>query len=125
MVKAGNRGPSYAVSNDFNYYGFAVYDGYSMGALSMVADVSYTVADNDLEGNTSIDKVGASLDSTNLSLGVTGQYQLDFNGTTVTTHAGLRFSRIDLDDYTVNGEDIIANYDADSMNLFSIPVALR
>ena len=118
------QGAGSAVSNDFDYYGFAVYGGYSMGALSVVADVSYTVADNDLEGNTAIDKVGASLDSTNLSVGVTGQYQLDFNGTTVTPHAGLRFSRIDLDDYTVDGEDIIADYDADSMNLFSIPVGV-
>ena len=118
------QGAGSAVSNDFDYYGFAVYGGYSMGALSVVADVSYTVADNDLEGNTSIDKVGASLDSTNLSIGVTGQYQLDFNGTTVTPHAGLRFSRIDLDDYTVDGEDIIADYDADSMNIFSIPVGV-
>ena len=118
------QGAGSAVSNDFDYYGFAVYGGYSMGALSLVADVSYTVADNDLEGNTAIDKVGASLDSTNLSIGVTGQYQLDFNGTTVTPHAGLRFSRIDLDDYTVDGEDIIADYDADSMNIFSIPVGV-
>ena len=118
------QGAGSAVSNDFDYYGFAVYGGYSMGALSVVADVSYTVADNDLEGNTTIDKVGASLDSTNLSIGVTGQYQLDFNGTTVTPHAGLRFSRIDLDDYTVDGEDIIADYDADSMNIFSIPVGV-
>ena len=118
------QGAGSAVSNDFDYYGFAVYGGYSMGALSLVADVSYTVADNDLEGNTAIDKVGASLDSTNLSVGVTGQYQLDFNGTTVTPHAGLRFSRIDLDDYTIDGEDIIADYDADSMNIFSIPVGV-
>ena len=118
------QGAGSAVSNDFDYYGFAVYGGYSMGALSLVADVSYTVADNDLEGNTSIDKVGASLDSTNLSVGVTGQYQLDFNGTTVTPHAGLRFSRIDLDDYTIDGEDVIADYDADSMNIFSIPVGV-
>ena len=118
------QGAGSAVSNDFDYYGFAVYGGYSMGALSVVADVSYTVADNDLEGNTSIDKVGASLDSTNLSIGVTGQYQLDFNGTTVTPHAGLRFSRIDIDDYTIDGEDVIADYDADSMNIFSIPVGV-
>ncbi len=118
------QGAGSAVSNDFDYYGFAVYGGYTMGALSLVADISYTVADNDLEGNTAIDKVGASLDSTNLSLGVTGQYQLDFNGLSVTPHAGLRFSQIDLDDYTVDGEDIIADYDADSMNIFSIPVGV-
>ena len=118
------QGAGSAVSNDFDYYGFAVYGGYSMGALSVVADISYTVADNDLEGNTSIDKVGASLDSTNLSVGVTGQYQLDFNGLSVTPHAGLRFSQIDLDDYTVDGEDVIADYDADSMNIFSIPVGV-
>ena len=83
--------------NDFDYYDFAVYGGYSIGVMSVVADVSYTDADNNLEGNTSY-KVGVSLDSTNLSVSVTGQYQLDFKGTNGTPHAGLRFSRIYLND---------------------------
>ncbi len=113
-----------AVSNDFDNYGFAVYGGYSMGALSVVAYVSYTVADNDLEGNTSIDKVGASLDSTNLSIGVTGKYALDLNGVSVTPYAGLRYSSIDINDYSIDGEQTYAHFSSQSMDVFSIPVGV-
>ena len=113
-----------AVSNDFDYYGFGVYGGYSLNNFKVVADLTYTVADNDLEANTSIDKVGASLDTSNLSLGVTAHYAFDFTGASVTPHAGLRYSYIDMDDYEVDGAGAVASYDGDSMGIFSIPVGV-
>ena len=113
-----------AVSNDFDYYGFGVYGGYSVNNFKVVADLTYTVADNDLEGNTTFDKVGASLDTSNLSFGVTAQYSFDFTAATVTPHAGLRYSYIDVDDYDVDGEVVIASYDGDSLGIFSIPVGV-
>ncbi len=118
------EGAASATSNDFDYYGFAVYGGYTMGQFSVVGDVSYTSVDNDLEGSTSIDRIGASMDSTNLSIGVTGKYELSFNGVDITPHAGLRFSNIDLDDYTIDGNDVIASADSDDMSIFSIPVGV-
>ena len=118
------EGAAAAVSNDFDYYGFGVYAGYSVGQFSVIGDVSYTVADNEIEANTSVDKIGAKMDSSNLSLGVTGKYALEFNGVSVTPHAGLRFSNIDLDDYTIDGEDVVASVDSDSLNLFAIPVGV-
>ncbi|MBU3845347.1 MAG: autotransporter outer membrane beta-barrel domain-containing protein [Candidatus Anaerobiospirillum pullicola] len=113
-----------AVSNDFDYYGFGVYGGFSANNFKVVADLTYTVADNDLEANTSIDTVGASIDTSNLSLGVTAQYAFDFTGASVTPHAGLRYSYIDMDDYDVDGEGTVASYDGDSMGIFSIPVGV-
>ena len=86
-----------------------------MGALSVVADVTYTVADNDLESNTAIDKVDASLDSTNLSVGVTGQYQLDFNGT---TGACLRYSSIK--NYSIGWYSTYTYFNTQSMDVFSL-----
>ena len=73
---ADGQGLGANVSNDFDYYGLGLYAGYSMDALSLVADVTYTAVDNDIEGNTDLGKVNASIDSTNLSVGVTGQYKL-------------------------------------------------
>ena len=113
-----------ATSNDFDYYGFGLYAGYTMGQFSVVGDISYTTVDNDLEGSTSIDRIGASMDSTNLSIGVTGKYELSFNGVDITPHAGVRFSNIDLDDYTIDGNDVIAAADSDDMSIFSIPVGV-
>ena len=90
------EGAAAAVSNDFDYYGFGI----------------------------SVDKIGAKMDSSNLSLGVTGKYALEFNGVNITPHAGLRFSNIDLDDYTIDGEYVVAHADSDSLNLFAIPVGV-
>ena len=68
------EGAASATSNDFDYYGFGLYAGYTMGQFSVVGDVSYTSVDNDLEGNTSVGNIKSSMDSTNLSIGVTGKY---------------------------------------------------
>ena len=118
------EGAASSTSNDFDYYGFGAYVGYTMGQFSVVGDVSYTVADNEVEASTSVDHIGAQMDSTNLSLGVTGKYELSFNGVNVTPHVGLRYSNIDLDDYTIDGNDMIASADSDKLNLFSIPVGV-
>ena len=124
---ADGNGVASGVSNEFDYYGFGVYGGYTMGALSVVADVTYTAVDNDFDASTGLttySKLEGSAYSDALSIGVTGQYEFVTQSMTVTPHAGLRFSRIDLDDYTVDGADVIADYDADSMNIFSIPVGV-
>ena len=118
------EGAASSTSNDFDYYGFGAYVGYTMGQFSVVGDVSYTVADNEVEASTSVDHIGAQMDSTNLSLGVTGKYELSFNGVNVTPHVGLRFSNIDLDDYTIDGNEVVASADSDKLNLFSIPVGV-
>ena len=113
-----------SVSNDFDYYGFGAYACYTLGQFSVVGDISYTVADNEAEASTAFDRLGAQMDSTNLSVGVTGKYELSFNGVNVTPHVGLRFSNIDLDDYTIDGEEVVASADSDKLNLFSIPVGV-
>ena len=118
------EGAASSTSNDFDYYGFGAYVGYTMGQFSVVGDVSYTVADNEVEASTSVDHIGTQMDSTNLSLGVTGKYELSFSGVNVTPHVGLRYSNIDLDDYTIDGNDVIASADSDKLNLFSIPVGV-
>ena len=114
------------VSNDFDYFGFALYGAYQAGALTVTADASFTQVDNDLEGNNELGKVSASADTTAWSLGVTGQYQFTFASIDVTPHAGLRFTSLDLDDYGVNaaGHGNVANFDSDTMSVFSIPVGV-
>ena len=122
---ADGQGAGSQASNDFDYYGFGLYAGYTMGQFSVVGDISYTAVDNDVEATLgSFDTVGASLDSTNLSFGVTGKYEFDFNGLYVTPHAGLRYSTIDIDDYDVDGEQVYAHFAADSIDVFSVPVGV-
>ena len=117
---ADGQGLGANVSNDFDYYGLGLYAGYSMDAFSLVADITYTAVDNDIEGNTDLGKVTTSIDSTNLSVGVTGQYKLSLAGMDVTPHAGLRYSMIDMDDYST----AYSQNDSDSLNIFSVPVGV-
>ena len=118
-------GQASGVSNDFNYYGLGLYAGYNVGAFSLVGDLSYTVVDSDVEASTSVGKLSSSFDTDNFSVGVTGQYQLAFGATTVTPHAGLRFSSISIDDYRIEtGYADGGNFDSDSANVFSIPVGV-
>ena len=117
---ADGQGLGANVSNDFDYYGLGLYAGYSMDDLSLVADITYTAVDNDIEGNTDLGKVNASIDSTNISVGVTGQYKLSLAGMDVTPHAGLRYSMIDMDDYST----AYSQNDSDSINIFSVPVGV-
>ena len=117
---ADGQGLGSNVSNDFDYYGLGLYAGYSIDAFSLVADVTYTAVDNDIEGNTDLGKVTTSIDSTNLSVGVTGQYKLSLAGMDVTPHAGLRYSMIDMDDYST----AYSQNDSDSINIFSLPVGV-
>ena len=126
--EADGAGVGSGVSNDFDYYGFAVYGGYTYGALSIIGDISYTAVDNDFEANTGLTNYGkleSSSDSDALSFGVTGQYAFDMQSVTVTPHIGLRFTQVELDDYTVKagGEEVVG-FNTDSMNVFSIPVGV-
>ena len=125
--EADGQGAGSAVTSDFDYYGFGLYAGYSVGQFSIVGDVSYTAVDNDVEANTNIDKLETSLDSSNLSVGVTGSYAFETAaGVTVTPHVGLRYSNIDIDDYSVKGKTYgtVGDYSADSLSVFSIPVGV-
>ena len=124
---ADGQGAGSSVTSDFDYYGFGLYAGYSVGQFSIVGDVSYTAVDNDVEANTGIDKLETSLDSANLSIGVTGSYAFETAaGVTVTPHVGLRYSNIDIDDYSVKGKTYgtVGDYSADSLSVFSIPVGV-
>ena len=123
------QGAGSNVSSDFDYYGLGLYAGYTMGQFSIVGDLSYTAVDNDVEANTEfadIGKLETSLDSSNISFGVTGAYAFDTAaGVQVTPHVGLRYSYIDIDDYTVGSKKgAIGSYSADSLSVFSIPVGV-
>lgn len=123
---ADGTGEASTVSNDFNYYGAGAYIGADIGKVSVLGDVTYTVVDNDVTNNAVADKYDASFNSTNLSAGVTGKVNLELGGFNVAPHVGLRYSRIDVDDYSLhsasNGN--VAQMNSSSMNLLSVPVGV-
>ena len=123
---AEGQGAASVVSNDFDYFGGSIYAGYAIDNFSIVGDISYTTIDSDVEANTAAGKTSTSFDTSALSVGVTGQYALKVAEMDVTPHAGLRFTRIDMDDYTIDSADFgeVGQYNASSANVFSIPVGV-
>ena len=123
---ADGQGAASVVSNDFDYFGGSIYAGYAIDNFSIVGDISYTTIDSDVEANTAAGKTSTSFDTSALSVGVTGQYALKVAEMDVTPHAGLRFTRIDMDDYTIDSADFgeVGQYNASSANVFSIPVGV-
>ena len=88
-------------SNDFDYWGAALYGNYTYDALSVTADVYYTAVDNELEATTCMQQYGklkSSSDTTAIYLGVTAKYTFYLAGVAVAPHVGLRYTNIDLDD---------------------------
>ena len=120
---AAGNGMASGVSNDFDYYGAGAYVAANMDNVTVVGDVSYSKVSNDISANTSVDHLDTSLDSTNLSVGVTGKLDLNVGGTKVSPYVGLRYQRLDLDDYGVRGKQNgnIANYQNDTTELWSVP----
>ena len=123
---ADGQGAASVVSNDFDYFGGSIYAGYAVNNFSIVGDISYTTIDSDVEANTEVGKTSTSFDTTALSVGVTGQYALKVAEMDVTPHAGMRFTRLDMDDYTIESADFgeVGQYNASSANVFSIPVGV-
>ena len=120
---ADGNGMASGISNDFDYYGAGAYVAANMDNVTVVGDVSYSKVSNDISANTSVDHLDTSLDSTNLSVGVTGKLDLNVGGTKVSPYVGLRYQRLDLDDYGVRGKQNgqIANYQNDTTELWSVP----
>ena len=122
---AEGQGIGEGVSNDFDYYGFALYAGVTFGNFALTADAGFTQVSNDLEQAVNYHGVGtlkADTDTQTVSVGVRGEYLFATPWVDVVPHVGVRYTSFDLDSYQAQFDGYtIANADADSMQLFSIP----
>ena len=121
---SSGEGAAKGVSSEYKYYSFGFYAGYNYKAFSMVGDLSYSVVDSDVDANTDAGMVNTSFNTTNLSVGVTGQVNLSYRGLDIVPHAGLRYSMIDMDDYDMNGNGKIGSVSVSKANIMSVPVGV-
>ena len=116
------------VSNDVSYMGAGVYSRFKNGDTSVVGDLTYTQADNDLSSNLDVApdrKLSAAADTKVISAGVTAKRDFNVNGYEVSPHAGARFSHIKTSGHDVKmGDNVVASYSSDAQNVVSIPVGV-
>lgn len=122
---ADGEGVGSGASNDFDYYGFSLYAGTNFDNFAVGADFGFTQVSNELEQSAYLGKLSADTDAQVLTLGVRGEYLFSSDVANITPHVGLRYTSLDIDDYSVKCDaTTIAHNDSDRMNVFSLPIGV-
>lgn len=107
-----------SVKNEFDYYSFGLYSGFTYDELSLGADVTYSATHNELSAGA----LKAETDVAVWALGVNAQYKFDLGVVDVAPHAGLRYHHIAMDDYTVKHQSkAISKLESSDLSVFSVP----
>lgn len=105
------------VDNDADFYGFSLYGAQTFGDFNVKADLGYTQVSNDLSTNNILGSYKESLDANVFTFGLGTEYLAKFGALNVTPHAGIRLSRIDMDDSQYGA-------DYDTMTVYQLPLGV-
>ena len=126
--KSTGKGLASHTDGDLKYYGAGLYGKYSYNDFSLLADVSYNKITDDVDtdlGLQSYSRASASVDTYMVKAGLTGQYNFNVNTVSVIPHAGVRYTNLKSDDYSVQANGLyIANVKSDRTKVVSFPVGV-
>ena len=126
--KSTGKGLATHTDGDLKYYGAGLYGKYSYNNFSLLADVSYNKITDDVDtdlGLQSYSRASASVDTYMVKAGLTGQYNFNVNTVSVIPHAGVRYTTLKSDDYSVQANGLyIAKVKNDRLSLVSVPVGV-
>ena len=126
--KSTGKGLASHTDGDLKYYGAGLYGKYSYNNFSLLADVSYNKITDDVDtdlGLQSYSRASASVDTYMVKAGLTGQYNFNVNTVSVIPHAGVRYTTLKSDDYSVQANGLyIANVKSDRTKVVSFPVGV-
>ena len=105
------------VDNDADFYGFSLYGAQTFGDFNVKADLGYTQVSNDLSTNNILGSYKESLDANVFTFGLGTEYLAKFGALNITPHAGIRLSRIDMDDSKYGA-------DYDTMTVYQLPLGV-
>lgn len=126
--KSTGKGLASHTDGDLKYYGAGLYGKYSYNNFSLLADVSYNKITDDVDtdlGLQSYSRASSSVDTYMVKAGLTGQYNFNVNTVSVIPHAGVRYTTLKSDDYSVQANDLyIANVNSNRTKVVSFPVGV-
>ena len=117
QADSNSVGTGVKVDNDADFYGVSIYGAQTFGDFNVKADLGYTQVSNDLSTNNVLGSYKESLDANVFTFGLGTEYLAKFGALNVTPHAGIRLSRIDMDDSKYG-----ADYDA--MTVYQLPLGV-
>ena len=117
QADSNSVGTGVKVDNDADFYGFSLYGAQTFGDFNVKADLGYTQISNDLSSTGAFGTVKESLDSNVFTFGLGTEYLAKFGALNITPHAGIRLSRIDMDDSQYGA-------DYDTMTVYQLPLGV-
>ena len=102
---------------DSDYYGISIYGSHRIGNFNGKVDFGYIHSKNDITTKTFFGSFDESLDADIFTFGLGAEYLANVGAFNVVPHAGIRWSRLDMDN-----SEYGADYDA--MNLFQMPMGV-
>ncbi len=102
---------------DSDYYGISIYGSHRIGNFNGKVDFGYIHSKNDITTKTFFGNFDESLDADIFTFGLGAEYLANVGAFNVAPHAGIRWSRLDMD-----SSEYGADYDA--MNLFQMPMGV-
>ena len=105
------------VENDADFYGVSLYAAQTFGDFNVKADLGYTQVKNDLKMNGVTKTWKESQDADVITFGVGTEYLVKAGALNVVPHAGIRMTRIDLDDSKYGAE-------YETMTVYQMPLGV-
>ena len=115
-------------TNNMNFWGAGLYDGWTRGAFGLSADVHFTSSFNSLKQELPsamrMADLEADITARALSAGIRAEYRLRAGNVTVIPHAGVRYTNLTVDGYDADSGGTVLEGDGFSQDLVFFPAGI-
>lgn len=115
----GSKDAAIDVDNDVDFVGVSFYGSHRMGNFNSKIDIGYMHTKSDLSATAFGMDIGEEVKADAWTLGLGGEYLYKLGSIDIVPHAGLRWTRLDVDGYTG-----ALKTESDTMDIFTVPVGV-
>lgn len=115
----GSKDAAIDVDNDVDFVGVSLYGSHRMGDFNSKIDIGYMHTKSDLSATAFGMDIGEEVKADAWTLGLGGEYLYKLGSIDIVSHAGLRWTRLDVDGYTG-----ALKTESDTMDVFTVPLGV-
>ncbi len=115
----GSKDAAIDVDNDVDFVGVSLYGSHRMGNFNSKIDIGYMHTKSDLSATAFGMDIGEEVKADAWTLGLGGEYLYELGSIDIVPHAGLRWTRLNVDGYTG-----ALKTESDTMDVFTVPLGV-
>ena len=115
----GSKDAAIDVDNDVDFVGVSLYGSHRMGNFNSKIDIGYMHTKSDLSATAFGMDIGEEVKADAWTLGLGGEYLYKLGSIDIVPHAGLRWTRLNVDGYTG-----ALKTESDTMDVFTVPLGV-